>query len=484
MAEITETTRITLQLAAGAPMGVAGIVGEEIRRFRYGEQCSHMEEAEQYYLNRSDVQNKTNDVEKRSNTKIEHPVLKKLIDQKINYTLSRPFSISSDNKEYSDALNLIFNDIMRKKVKRFGRGAPRHAIGWMIPYISPAGKLSFKVVPAMNIIPFWTDDEHEELEGFIYFRDVTVYEARHPKTVTKAELWDASGVRYFESDGSGQFRQDSDNPNRADHFTVNGIGYNWVTPPIVWCKYNDEELPLQYYLKDLLDDINWQTSITADVLRDVAKFIWVLKNYAGESLAEFVDALRKYLAIKVESDGGVDTIQPDLKVDSVLQFIDKQRRDAYDLGAGVDTKDPELGSASGKAIYFRYMDLDTDSAQLQSELKAAFLRLKPFWDDYFIITGQGDFSGASLEVVFNTDMPVDETEIFSNAKTAKEIGMSLRTILTNIPWIKDVDKELANISKEEAEALAKQEAEIARMAGLNFPAPDAEDPPPEVGDTG
>jgi SPP1 family phage portal protein len=299
---------------------------------------------------------------------------------------------------------------------------------------------------------------------------VIVYEGQLPSSIIKAEVWDAEGVRYFTGKTYGSMVVDPEHPAQP-HFTVNGQGYNWKSPPIVWCKYNDEELPLQYYLKELIDDINWQTSVTADVLRDVAKFLWVLKNYAGESLAEFTDALQKYLAINVESDGGVDVIQPDPKVTAVLEFIDKQRRDVIDMGAGVDTKDPELGSASGKAIYFRYMDLDTDSANLQSELKAAFLRLKPFMDDYFLILGLGDFHDDTFDITFNTDMPVDETEIFQNAQIAQSIGVSMRTILSNIPWIKDVDEELGNIALEEEDARRKQEAEVAALSNLNFQEP-------------
>lgn len=48
---------------------------------------------------------------------------------------------------------------------------------------------------------------------------------------------------------------------------MGGRAYNWETPPLLWLKYNEEELPLQYFIKDLVDDINWQNSVTADVLR-------------------------------------------------------------------------------------------------------------------------------------------------------------------------------------------------------------------------
>ena len=468
--EITETQRILafLRRSYRAPMSVAEIVAEEIRLFTGSEQYRQMREAEKYYLNRSDVQNKTNEIAKRSNTKLERPVLKKLIDQKTNYTFTRPFSIGGDNKQYNKALNNIFNDQMRQRVKRFGRGAPRMGKGWMLPYISDKGMLDFRVIPATNIIPFWADEGHTEIQGFLYFYSIIEYDGYVAKSITKAEWWDDTGVMYF-TNASGSFQGDPERQGKYPHFTVDGEPFNWKIPPIVWCKYNDEELPLQYFLKELIDDLNWQNSITADVLRDVAKFIWVIKNYGGAEMSEFVDELRKYLAIKVESDGGVDTIQPEPKIEAVLAFIDNTRRDIYDLGSGVDTKDPELGSASGKAMYFRYMDLDTDSANIQSEMKVAFLKLKPFLDDYFNLTGQGQFYDYDFGVTFNTDMPVDEPEIFQNATLAKNIGVSLRTILDNLPWIKDVDDELDRIAEEQEEIRRRNERDISDMAHFNFP---------------
>lgn len=468
---MTETERILMVLGRdkNAAMTLAEIVTEEIDRFVCSAAYQIMQTAEQYYRNRSDVQNKKNHIEKRSNTKIEHPNIRKLVDQKVNYTLSRPFSITGSRKEYSVALDALFDDAVRQKVKRFGRGAPKLGIGWMIPFFNAQGKLAFSVVPATQLIPFWADDEHAEINGFLYFYDTIVYEGRTPRVITKAELWNAEGVRYYMRQTGRSFGVDPDKPELATHFMVDGLGYNWRTSPIVWCRYNDEELPLQYFLRELADDINWQTSSTSDVLRDVAKFIWILKNYAGEGLDEFVDNLRKCLAINVDADGGVDTIQPNLQVDAVLAFIDKQRRDLYDLGAGVDTKDPQLGSASGRAIQFRYMDLDTDSAHLQSELRGAFLRLKPFLDDYFQIIGAGSFYADSFEVIFNTDMPADEPAIFECARAAREIGVSMRTVLANIPWVKDVDAELQHIADEAAELAVRKEQEAKLLSGLNFP---------------
>ena len=102
----------------------------------------------------------------------------------------------------------------------------------------------------------------------------------------------------------------------------------------------------------------------------MAKFIYILRNYGGQDLAEFLKDLKEHMAIKVTSDGGVDKLQADLNIDAVMAFLDKQRRDLFDFAAAVDTKDPDLGNASGTAIKFsRYMDLDADCDSLGTELK-------------------------------------------------------------------------------------------------------------------
>lgn len=274
----------------------------------------------------------------------------------------------------------------------------KSGIAWLQPYFDD-GKLAFMRIPSAELVPIWRDAERTKLDAFIRFYDQVIYIGTRKHTITHAELWWTGGVKYFKTDAfagtiAGDFIVDTEHGDETNdytepHFTVGNKAYNWDTVPIVWLKYNEEELPLCYFIKDLIDDINWQTSVTADVLRDVAKFIYILKNYGGQDLGEFIKDLKEHMAIKVTTDGGVDKLQADLNIDAVMAFLDKQRRDVYDFAAAVDTKDPDLGNASGTAINFRYMDLSSDCDSLATELKDTFQRLKLFIDVYLQIAGQG-----------------------------------------------------------------------------------------------
>ncbi len=452
--EYTQTELISAALRdpSHAPMTLADIVSVEIQEFKRSAEYRIMAEAEQYYRNRSDVQNKTNEIKSRSNTKIEHPILKKLIDQKAHYLLAKPWSVDTKNKAYGGSLNELFDPQFRAKILSQGKAAVKSGISWMQPYFD-GQKLLWMRIPSTEIIPLWADSEHTKLDAFIRFYAQTVYVGRDKRVMKRAEYWDANGVQWFiASDGTDNYKPDNERGNGANHFDADGKPYNWAAPPIVWTKYNEEELPLNYYIKTLIDDINWQTSVTADVLRDVAKFIYILKNYGGQDLDEFIRELRQSLAIKVDADGGVDKLQADLNIEAVLSFLEKQRRDVFDFGSAVDTKDPDLGNASGTAINFRYMDLDTDCTSLGMQLKDTFQQMKPFLDTYLQMTGKGNFSQDTFDVVFNADMPVNETDIINNAKTSQGL-ISTRTILQNHPWVEDVEEEEKALEEEKKKAM-------------------------------
>lgn len=172
MAEYSVMDRINMIISDPdhATMTLAQIVTEEIREFKASEQYANMIQAEAYYRNRTDVQRKTNDVANRSNTRIEHPILKKLVDQKANYLLGKPFTVDTKNSSYGDALNDVFDQTFRRKIKSLGKGAVKSGIAWLQPYFDD-GKLAFMRIPSAELVPIWRDAERTKLDAFIRFYD-------------------------------------------------------------------------------------------------------------------------------------------------------------------------------------------------------------------------------------------------------------------------------------------------------------------------
>lgn len=155
-----------LQDPEKSTMTLAQIVSEEIREFKSSGQYRQILEAEKYYRNRSSVQSKTVDVASRSNTKIERPILKRLVDQKANYLLSKPWTVDTESEAYGEALNDVFDQAFRRKVKSLGKGAVKSGIAWLQPYFDENSKLAFMRIPSTEVVPLWKDSEHTKLVHF------------------------------------------------------------------------------------------------------------------------------------------------------------------------------------------------------------------------------------------------------------------------------------------------------------------------------
>ena len=75
-----------------------------------------------------------------------------------------------------------------------------------------------------------------------------------------------------------------------------------------------------------------------------------------------------------------------------------------------------------------------------------------FINQDFSNRGLGDYEGAELQIVFNRDILINETESIENC--SKSVGiLSTETIVEQHPWVTDVEVELARLRKEKDEAM-------------------------------
>ena len=83
-----------------------------------------------------------------------------MVDQKTNYLVGKPFSLTCRNKTYSEFLNKVFDKRFKRLLKYVCEDALKGGIGWLYPYYGDDGKLAFNHFPAHEILPFWADDDH------------------------------------------------------------------------------------------------------------------------------------------------------------------------------------------------------------------------------------------------------------------------------------------------------------------------------------
>ena len=103
-----------------------------------------------------------------------------------------------------------------------------------------------------------------------------------------------------------------------------------------------------------------------------------------------------------------------------------------------------------------YSDIDLDANDMETEFQAAFEEILWFVNAHLVNTGQGDFEGEEVTVIFNRDILINETEAIDNCQ--KSVGiLSNRTLIEQHPFIDDVEAELKKIEDEEKKEMEEFE---------------------------
>lgn len=393
---------------------------------------------------------------------------KKMVNQKTNYLLGQPFVVDGENKAYNELLKKVFNQKFMRTLKSAGKAAYNGGIAWLYPYYNEQGEFSFRLFPAYEIKPYWKDNEHTELEFFIRLYLVVGYEGTTPKLIEKVEVYDLDGVHRFILDGTSLI-PDIVNNEQPDspHITVvdakgNITGLNWSRIPLIPLKANEQEAPLLKRVKSLQDGINVMLSdFENNMQEDARNTILVLKNYDGQNLGEFRKNLATYGAVKVRYDGdtkgGVETLEITVNAENYKIIVEIFKKALIENAMGYDAKDERMsGTPNQMNIQSMYSDIDLDANDTETELQASFEDILWFVNCHLANTGQGNFEGQEVNIIFNRDMMMNESEIIDNVIKSQGI-VSDETLLGMHPWIDDVELELERLQKQKE----KEQAEMA-----------------------
>jgi len=476
-------------IEAGAPLNTEEIIQMEISNFKSSEEYRDMKIGDRYYKGDHDILQRVRksigeggnmiDDLKLTNRKLVHAFVRKLVDQKTGYLLSKQPSIQTAKAAYAEILfNMLLAKDFLRLLKNIGKDAINNGRGWLQVHYNEEGVLSFKRIPPREIIPLWKDYDHTILSALIRFYEVEYYEGRNKLRITKVEYWTPSGVQRYVMGMPGRegFMPDPDAAS-GSHFTVlkpdseEEIGMNWSRIPFVCFKYNCDEQPLIKFLKALVDDYDLQRSDSSNNIADLPNSIYKLRNYGGASLSDFRQNLNYFRAVKVDEEGDVDTLSMDLNADAIQKHVDQLRKDIYEFGRGVDTQSEKFGnSPSGIALKFLYADLDLDANEMETEFQAAIDNLLWFIDAdlYNRSNGTVDYAGERVDFIFNRDILINETEAVTNSKDSVGV-ISDETIVANHPWVTDAREEMKRIEKERKEAERRAPA----YPGLEDPLPNA-----------
>lgn len=470
-----ETKRINdiVNTGAASRMNDKQFLERELQKFISSPERKHMIEGDLYYDYEQAIKNKRRMViaeggklkedKNLPNNRFIDNQYGKMVDQKVNYILSKPVTFKTEDEAYAEALKDIFNKKFHRVMKNLGKDSYNGGIGWLYSYYDEQGVFRIRRFHPWEILPFWKDDDHEELDFAVRVYEVLGYEGQMEKVFTYVEVYDTQGIHRFELQGNELVPDYSTYYFEMPDLEGELIPYNWDKVPLIPFKANSTETPLLKKCKSLQDGINEILSNFGDGMQENASgnTIIVIKNYDGTDLGQFRQNLAQYKAVKVRTvdgaDGGIDSLQIEVNCDNYKSILTELRKALIQNCKGYDVEElKSSGSPNEMTIKAVYSDIDLDANELETEYQASFEELLWFVNMHLKNTGVGDFTNTDVEVIFNRDMMVNESQIITDINNSSAV-LSKRTCIAQHPYVTDVDAELEQIKQEQEEAMEQYE---------------------------
>ena len=381
-----------------------------------------------------------------------------MVDQKVNYLLSKPLTFKTENEQYADVLKQVFNKKFHRTLKNLGKDSYNGGIGWLYPYYDDQGEFRIKKFHPWEVLPFWKDDDHTELDFAARVYEVETYEGVVETITTYVEVYDTQGIHKFTFDGNTL------TPDYSTYYFEYGtdsekIPHNWERVPLIPFKANSTETSLLKKCKSLQDGINQILSNFGDGMEENASgnTIIIIKNLDGTNLGEFRQNLAQYKAVKVRTvdgaDGGVDKLEIEVNCDNYKAILTELRKALIKNCKGYDVEELKSnGSPNEMTIKAVYSAIDIDANEIETEYQASFEELLWFVNQHLKNTGAGDFTNEEVDVIFNRDMMVNESQIIADIN-ASSVILSRKTCVAQHPYVEDVDAELEQIKSEQEEMM-------------------------------
>ena len=371
-----EQELFNLRLRAGRPITELEFYARELDAWESSPERKEMLDGDRYYVGNHDIlrrkrtaigpDGKLIPVENLPNNRIVDNQYAKHVDQKANYLLGQPISFSCDNEGYVAEIKKILGMKFMRTLKTAGVECFNAGISWLYPYYNKSGELAFRVFPGYEVLPFWADAAHTELDSALRLYPVEVYYGTEKKIVKKVDLFTMDGVTTYTFE-DGRLTQDTEKQSyvKAKDTRGNEKPLNWEHFPLIPIKYNAKEIPLIRRGRSLQDATNLlQSDFVNNMEEDVRNTVLVLKNYDGQDLGEFRRNLTTYGAIKVRTvegtDGGVDSLEITVNAENYKTVLELLKKALIENLRSYDAKDDRLSGTPNqmKADRIRLKRLD------------------------------------------------------------------------------------------------------------------------------
>lgn len=348
-----------------------------------------------------------------------------LTGQDITYTSPNDISAIVDILSYNDVRTE--DSELLKQALIYGRS-------FEINYVDEDGKQRFKVLDTRQCIPVYDNTLNQNLLCVIRFYPIDQF------------------------DVSNGYNVDIYYTDRIEHYTMNTgfttlrfIGeeqhfYHQV--PVTIFSLNPEEKSIFDKIMGLQDAYNTLLSSEVDDFEAFCDAYLVLKNVTAtaDDVAEMKEKrviVLPYAAQGVDPDASfLNKNISDTQIENMLTNIDEQ---IHKISNSPDFTDEAFGTSSGVAMKYKLLGFENTAGAIAANMTKALQKRLELICEILNLTS-GEQMWRDVEITFTRNLPVDLAETANLVNTLKGT-VSDRTLLSLLPFVSDIDKELEMVEE-------------------------------------
>ena len=412
-----------------------------------------------YYQNDNIIKRKgilpsETDPVRNADNRISHNFHQLITDEKTAYMFTYPVLFDVQDKKRNKQIAEILGDDFKSKCAYLCTNATSNKVAWLHYWIETQKDnqdtkkpiFQYAVVETEQCLPIFDGKLKKELIAFYRYYEVVEedYIGTHKEYVI-FENWTNRYCEKYKFKGNLLGTELTYLPEEFEKFD-----HELGQVPFIEFKNNRNVISDLKKYKDLIDIYDKVMSGYANDLEDIQQLIYILENYGGENLKEFIGDLKRFKAIKTDSGpngtkGDVRTLSIDIPVEARNSILGILKKQIYESGQALQQDTESFGNASGVALKFFYRKLELKAGLTQIEFEKGFNQLVRVIMRFLNIS---DWQTRRITQTWTRNMISNDLENAQIANTSKGI-ISDETIVKNHPWVENPEEEMKKMESEQ-----------------------------------
>ena len=353
-----------------------------------------------------------------------------IVNNFLGYIAGIPVSYS--NEDFDDVLAILkYNDVVNEDTELL-RNALIFGMSFEINYVDENGKQRFKVLDSRECIPVYDNTLNNELLYVIrFYEEDLISEQIEQKYIV--EVYGKETVKRYRSDsGFSSFELLEERP----HF--------FAQVPVTVFSLNKDEDSVFKQVITLQDSYNQLLSDSVDDFQAFCDSYLVLKGCVADD--DDLESMKQNRVLMLDPDSSAEYLTKSISDTQIQNLLSGVNDKIHKIANCPDLNDENFAAQTGIALRLKLVGFENAAASIESYMRKALTKRIELISEILKLTDI-ERVWRDVNITFTRNLPFDLTEAVNTVNMLRGI-VSTKTLLSLLPFVKDVDKEMEEVQKE------------------------------------